>query len=105
MTTFPLGVCAVVSSSSSSASETSGSSAYAWILNHVGAVFHDNFENGHREPGKVVNDTYSGILLVDNRCSFDSWCWPTAVRDEFVCRPPKGRLKVYPSVAHRKHGF
>ena len=71
----------------------------------MGAVFHDNFENGHREPGKLVNDTYSGIVLVDNRCSFDSWCLPTAVGDELVCRHPKGRPKVYPSVAHRMDGF
>ena len=54
MTMFPLGVCAVASSSFSSALETPGSSACAWILNHVGPVFHDNFERGHREPGKFV---------------------------------------------------
>ena len=96
MTAFPLGVCAVDSSSSSSALETPGSSALAWILNHVGAVFHDNFANVHREPGKFVNDTYSVIVPVDNRFSFDSWRLPTAVSDELVCRPPEGAAQSLP---------
>ena len=65
-------------------------------LKHVGVVLHDNLKNGHHKPGKLVNDTYSGIVLVDNRCSFDSWCLPTAVGDELVCRHSEGAAQSLP---------
>ena len=58
-------------------------------LESMGAMLHDNFENGHREPRELVHDTYSGVLPVDNRCGFDSFCVLQAAGDKIIDRTPK----------------
>ena len=58
-------------------------------LESMGAMLHDNFENGHREPRELVHDTYSGVLPADNRCGFDSFCVPKAAGEKIIDRTPK----------------
>ena len=58
-------------------------------LESMGAMLHDNFENGHREPRELVHDTYSGVLPVDNRCGFDSFCVLQADGEKIIDRTPK----------------
>ena len=41
-------------------------------LEKHGTTFqHQLKKNGHREPGKIVNDTYSGVVPVEDQCSWD----------------------------------
>ena len=55
----------------------------------MGAMLHDNFENRHREPRELVHETYSGVLPVDNRCGFDSFCVLQAAGEKTIDRTPK----------------
>ena len=60
----------------------------------LGAMLHDNLINGHREPRKLVHDTHSGTLPVNNRCSFYSWCVLEVIGDELKGRSKKRGQKL-----------
>ena len=59
LTTFPPGARAVASSSSSSSAETPKGFRFFVEFEDMGAMLHDNLENGHREPRKLVHDMHT----------------------------------------------
>ena len=58
-------------------------------LENMGTTFQHQLKNGHREPGKIVNDTYSGVVPVEDECSLDPWCVLSMLGGELVGRTPE----------------
>ena len=60
-------------------------------LENMGTTLQDQLKKKrHREPGKLVINTHSGVPPFDDRCSLDPWCVLEVVSDELVGRTPEG---------------
>ena len=58
-------------------------------LENMGTTFQHQLKNGHGKPEKIVNDTYSGVVPVEDQCSLDPWCVLSMLGGELVGRTPE----------------